>query len=68
MSIRGSKNSKFIGRVSWRPVKFKQGKPSKKDVKNESKKVNQFEAIRKAFDLSEDDPEYNKYLKVFFRN
>ncbi|MDA9089717.1 hypothetical protein N9K15_02110 [Maribacter arcticus] len=65
MSKRGSKNSKFIGGVSWKPVKFKQGKPGKKDIKNENTKVNQFETIRKAFDLEGDDPEYRKYLKVF---
>lgn len=65
MSKRGSKSSNFIGGVSWRPVKFKQGKPGKKDIKNENNKVNQFEVIRKAFDLSIDDLEYNKYLNVF---
>ena len=65
MSQRGSKSSKFIGGVSWRPVKFRQGKQGKKEIKKESRKVNQFEVIRKAFNLSVDDPEYKKYLDLF---
>ena len=65
MSQRGSKSSKFIGGVSWKPVKFRQGKQDKKELKKENKKVNTFELIRKVFNLSTEDSEYNKYLKVF---
>ncbi|WP_338357509.1 hypothetical protein [Yeosuana marina] len=67
MSQRGSRSSKFIGGVSWKPVKFKEGKQGKKELKKENKNINQFEMIRKAFNLGIDDPEYIKYLDVFLK-
>ncbi|WP_100613615.1 hypothetical protein [Confluentibacter citreus] len=65
MSQRGSRSAKFIGGVSWKPNKFKQNKPGKKELKKDNKKFAEFEVVRKVFNLSLNDPDYLKYLDVF---